>query len=379
MSIHTSAPAGGHRFIVHGLPGVGKTHLAASTGRAIFVPAEMGLRNLPSEVPYTDQPQTYDELLSATKEAAEYAKAHDLRHVVTDSLTAVERLVYVAAQQSTGKAFADAIDYGKLWRAAMPFWGRWLDLLDRVRLAGLHVWILAHSAEEMAADLDTGKQWRRATLSLNGPKEAVAGTIAQLVAWADHVLYLVQDVQVHQAKGSIATARVASRELWTCDVGGAVAKNRAGLPPKIDGTWAALGAALSRAPKAEAEVKPSPPVQPPPSMDEIDEPEQQAPAPAPAPAEPLAEPSFAEQLASADVGAAGKLAAAAAARGDAEQLTAAYVRALSIASSQTELEAIAKSCKAEPLFAELPKRRPQVCADAFARRTVELRSAQRAA
>lgn len=373
MSIHTSAPAGGHRFIVHGLPGVGKTHLAASTGKSIFVPAEMGLRNLPSPVPYTDQPATFDELTTAIREAAEYAAQTGLRHVVVDSLTAVERLVYVAAQQSTGKAFADAIDYGKLWRAAMPYWGRLLDQLDRVRLAGLHVWLLAHSAEEVAADLDTGKTWRRATLSLNGPREAVQGTVQQLVAWADHVLYLVQDLQVQQSKGSIATARVMSRELWTCDVGGAVAKNRAGLPPKIAGEWRALAAALAapapQPPAApEQPAAPAPPAQPAPQPTAAP-PEQPQPAATrgmdddePAPAREL---TFAERLAGADVALAGQLAVEAAKRGSVEDLTACYVRAMSVAGSLDELNAIAASCKAEPLFARIEKQRPQACADAY--------------
>ena len=388
--IHTKSDSGGHRFVIHGLPGVGKTHLAAGTGRSIFVPAEMGLRNLPTEVPYTDQPSTFEELLTVTREAADFAQANGLKHVVTDSLTAVERLVYVAAQQSTGKAFADAIDYSKLWRAATPFWSRWLDALERIRLTGLHVWIIAHSSEEMTADLDTGKQWRRATLALNGPKDAVAGTISQIVAWADHVLYLVQDLQVHQVKGSIATARVMARELWTCDVGGAVAKNRAGLPPKLVGSWAALSAALAagqatrtRAPAAQPAEEQQPatavaePSTEPAPMGMDDEAPDEAPVEQPKPAE-RSKPvlmSFAERLAGADVGLAGMLALDAASRGCVEDLTAAYIRALSIASSQGELEAIAKSCKAEPLFATLAKSRPQACADAFLRRQSELRKA----
>ncbi len=123
---------------------------------------------------------------------------------------------------------------------------------------------------------------------------------------------------------------------------------------------------------ARVQQQPEAPHEPPPREPD---PEPQAAVPA---LELTGELSFAEVLATADVGLAGKLAAEAAARGDTEQLTSAYVRALSIASSREELRAIASSCKAEPLFAGLQNNRPRVCADAYAHREAELRAGKAA-
>lgn len=69
----------------------------------------------------------------------------------------------------------------------------------------------------------------------------------------------------------------------------------------------------------------------------------------------------------------GQLASEAAAAGDAMALELTYVRSMQLASSQDELDAIGASCKAEPLFAALPKRRPDAVAAAYAARLRELR------
>lgn len=71
----------------------------------------------------------------------------------------------------------------------------------------------------------------------------------------------------------------------------------------------------------------------------------------------------------------GRLAVQAAASGDAEALAEAYVRSIELASSEVELDAIGAACKAEPLFAGLPRRRPDAVGLAYSARLRALRGA----
>jgi hypothetical protein len=89
--------------------------------------------------------------------------------------------------------------------------------------------------------------------------------------------------------------------------------------------------------------------------------------------EPEQGPSFAARLAEADMKTAGAMADDARERGHVADLTAAYVRALSIAASTEELEYVARSCKAEALFKDMDRQRPKACGDAFTKRAGELR------
>lgn len=266
MSITTTRRQAGHRFLLYGAPGAGKTYLAASTRSCVYVPVEDGLLGVPWDVPHTDEPpRTYQALLEATREAAAHAQASQLRHVVLDSLTGVERLVYQQACADTGRAYSDALDYGKLWRTAKPLWSRLLAELDTVHRSGLHVWLLAHGCEETAADAETGKTWRRQTIQVEGTRDTVQETRTALVAWADHVLCLTRDVSIiRQRDAGRAVARVGDRVLWTSDaLGQCVAKNRASLPDELEGSWPALSRALAaglrREPSPVAEPQPEAP------------------------------------------------------------------------------------------------------------------------
>lgn len=70
----------------------------------------------------------------------------------------------------------------------------------------------------------------------------------------------------------------------------------------------------------------------------------------------------------------GAIAARAAAAGDAAALERAYCDSCAIASSLAELDAIGAAAKAEPMFAQLPRRRPESVAAAYARRQRELQA-----
>lgn len=374
MAITTRPAASGHRLLVYGAPGAGKTYLAASTRRCVFVCVEEGLLGVPPqwETPHPERPPTsLQELVQQIGEAADHARGAGLQHVVLDSLTGCERLVYEAAQRDGGKSYADSIDYGKLWKQAKPHWLRLLDALDRVRRSGLHVWLLAHGSEELASDPETGKQWRRQTIAVEGSADSRAETRTMLVAWADHVLCLTLDVTLVAARGARAVAKVGDRLLWTSSqLGQCVAKNRASLPEELPGTWPALREALARglaaapsaqAPPAAAHFAPTaqapaaPPVAPP-AAQAAAVAVQTPPAP---PAVQAPQASTYEQR-SAELG---RLAIAH--QHDADALTRVYVEMLSIARSREELDAIGATAKAEPAFAPFDRRRPQAVADAY--------------
>lgn len=352
MAITTRPAASGHRLLVYGAPGAGKTYLAASTRRCVFVCVEEGLLGVPPqwETPHPERPPTsLQELVQQIGEAADHARGAGLQHVVLDSLTGCERLVYEAAQRDGGKSYADSIDYGKLWKQAKPHWLRLLDALDRVRRSGLHVWLLAHGSEELASDPETGKQWRRQTIAVEGSADSRAETRTMLVAWADHVLCLTLDVTLVAARGARAVAKVGDRLLWTSSqLGQCVAKNRASLPEELPGTWPALREALARG-LAAAPAAPAAPAQAP-----------TAPAAPAAPAPPAPAPAQTYEQRAAELG---RLAIEH--QHDAGRLTQVYVDMMRITRSRQELDAIGAAAKAEPAFSGYDRGRPHEVADAY--------------
>jgi hypothetical protein len=395
-------------ILIYGSPGSGKTTLACSTQSSAILLVDEVLTGIPWEVPHPDEPpRNFRELLIQIRELSAHARKAGLKHLVIDKMLGVERLVYELACEQMDRSYSDAVDYGKLWKTALPLWRDLVREMDTARSYGTNVWLLADSTEETASDPETGKTWRRLTVALEGTADTRRELTNLLVGRFDHVLCLVRDVTLRKAeRGARPTARIGDRELWTSDaLGGAVAKNRGGLPPVINGTWIALRDALVAAakrtaaspepPAAPAEAEPAPEAHPAPAEQPKAEP-----APKPAPIhpetrdlrdamhegkaaaathaepqkqEPEQGPSFAERLAGADMKTAGAMADDARERGHVEDLTAAYVRALSIAASTEELEYVARSCKAEALFKDMDRQRPKACGDAFTKRSGELK------
>ena len=244
-----------HAVVLTGRPGIGKTFFASTIPRSFFIPVEHGLKGAsrdhnPSR--FVDEherdilPRTIGELrdaIDAFKAKARAEKAY--RHLVLDSISGIEALVNKAACGSERVAHMDAKDFKSVWTAAIPLWSDVQAQLDAVRAMGIHVWLIAHSAEAQEAAAD-GTLFHKWDLQFQGSGKSLVNLRALWRSWADHVLFLDWDAQVKAGKTmtSRAVGIYRSRILITRETPAHFAKNRAGLPPVLPATWTDLEAAL---------------------------------------------------------------------------------------------------------------------------------------
>ncbi|MEJ7730504.1 MAG: AAA family ATPase [Polyangiaceae bacterium] len=239
-----------HATILTGRSGIGKTHLASTIPGAFFICVEQGLKGASPDhvatLPRFERPKSLAEYLEMLAEVRAVARGDGIRHVVTDSLSGVERLINLKVCQLENVAHMEAKDFKKLWTAAMPIWQRVQNELDLLRdEAGVHVWLIAHGQETKTSTID-GDMFQTWDLALQGSGDSL-GALRQLWrGWADHVLFIDWDADV--TKGSIgkrSVGRFKSRILRTRETPSHYAKNRANLPPVLPATWPDLQRAMA--------------------------------------------------------------------------------------------------------------------------------------
>lgn len=223
------------RLLVYGVPGIGKTTLAAAAPAPIFLPVEEGCGHV--EVARLPQPQTWQDLLASVRAAAE--EPHDYRTLVVDSLSAAEPLCWRAVCEAGKKPDIEAFGYGKGYVAALDRWRELLAALENLqRRRQMGVVLLAHSALRTFKNPE-GDDYDMWQLALN---EKASGLLR---GWCEDVLFAKWEVFAAQAEGSKAKGvSTGKRLLHTQESGPWQAKNRHDLPPTLPLDWAALAGAM---------------------------------------------------------------------------------------------------------------------------------------
>ncbi len=239
-----------HATILTGRSGIGKTHFASTIPGVFFICVEQGLKGASPEhvdsLQRFERPKSLGEYLEMLAEVRGMAKAAGIRHVVSDSLSGIERLINLQTCRQENVAHMESKDFKKLWTAAMPLWQRVQNELDLVRdEAGAHVWLIAHGQETKTSTVD-GDMFQTWDLALQGSGDSLSQLRQLWRGWADHVLFIDWDADV--TKGSIgkkAVGKYKSRILRTRETPSHYAKNRANLPPTLPATWVDLARAMS--------------------------------------------------------------------------------------------------------------------------------------
>ncbi|WP_437285636.1 5'-3' exonuclease H3TH domain-containing protein [Sorangium sp. So ce406] len=241
-----------HKIIFTGRSGVGKTHFVSTIPGVFIVPIEEGLKGAsPDHEPahFKETPRTIGELHQALDVFAELNSAdaegrRQFPHLALDSLSGIERLVHEAACGAEKVRHMEAKDFKKVWSAAEPFWFEVQAKLDAIRRTGVHIWIIAHSAETVDASTTSGEIYRRWDIQLKGTGTTGVEARQMWRAWADHVFFLDWAVEVQKgSKTSRAIGRYKGRILHTRESASYYAKTRLRLPPSLPATWEDLAKA----------------------------------------------------------------------------------------------------------------------------------------
>lgn len=215
------------RIVLYGVPGIGKTTLAACASRPIFLPIEDGLGRL--EVQAFPQPQTYEQVAEAIN--ALLSEPHEFDTFVLDSLDKLEPLIWQQVCKEGGKKSIEEFGYGKGYVRAADLWRDLLSGFDALRDSGMAVVAIAHSAVVKFEDPNTDP-YDRYQLRLHKTADAV------VCDWADVVLFATTKVTAVKSgpEGSERRRGVSdgSRVLYTTERPAWRAKNRYGMPPVIN-------------------------------------------------------------------------------------------------------------------------------------------------
>lgn len=216
------------KVVIYGSEGIGKTTLASKFPNPIFIDTEGGSAQL--DVARLPQPTSWQMLL----QEVDYISANPLcETLVIDTADWAEKL---CMQQICAKHQVEGIEgvgYGKGYTYLEEEFGRFLNRLSDLIDRGINVVITAHSFIRKFEQPDEMGAYDRWELKLQKK------TAPLLKEWADMLLFcnyetIVVNVDNQGARKGKNKAQGGKRVMYTSHTPTWDAKNRHGLPPKLD-------------------------------------------------------------------------------------------------------------------------------------------------
>lgn len=222
------ATAAGHRILLYGPGGIGKTSLATlAPGPVAFFDFDESLPRLQSQLEKIPAVVPADSWLSL-RLALQSDGWDEIKTIVIDSITRAEELciahTLATIPHEKGHKVSKIEDYGygKGYQFAFETFLALFGDLDRHCRAGRHVILIAHDCTTNVPN-PAGEDWLRYEPRLQSPTSGKASIRLRTREWADHVLFLGYDVAVDKegkGKGS------GTRTLWPTELPHCMAKSR---------------------------------------------------------------------------------------------------------------------------------------------------------
>ena len=223
----------GHRILLYGTGGIGKTTLAClAQGKTVFVDADESLPVLKSQLKALEieNPQVVSVSSWSTLRAALNSPGWDgVSNIVLDTITKIEEwsLAHVLSTVKTDKGrTAEGIEdygFGKGYKYAFENFLLLLGDLERHTRAGRNVFLIAHDCTSNVPN-PKGEDYLRYEPRLQHAGKGDASVRLRLKEWCDHVLFLGYDVEVNKATG-VAEGH-GSRTLYASELPFCMAKSR---------------------------------------------------------------------------------------------------------------------------------------------------------
>lgn len=223
------------RILIYGPPGIGKTTLGSEFPNPVFLQVEDGT---PKNVELTSfgKLNSYPEVFEAL--TALYLEEHDLKTLVIDSVTDLQKLVFAETcrrgdDKGNAKSNIEDFGYGKGYVYAGRIWQELLEGMNALRNEkGMAIVLIAHSVVTRFDDPET-VSYDRYQIDLH--KQSVGAIEREM----DGILLLKQPVTVKTEESGFNKERARA-----ADTGGVVlihaigrpaytAKNRYGIPATL--------------------------------------------------------------------------------------------------------------------------------------------------
>lgn len=226
------------KIVIYGTDGVGKTSFASGSDSPIFVGTEKsaaryGAHQTPEAKNLKDLEDTLLDLINQ--------RGAGFKTVVLDAMDGIERLIEKAMCDRKKVNSIEDIGYGKGAVFFRDDFNAFMSLVDRLRSeAGLNVIVIAHEHVKKFNDPNQPAPYDRHQLKLDDKNAA------HLKEWSDVVLFATEEVFVKTDKGKGKGFGDGKRIMYTERRPAYDAKNRLGLPHKMDLSWKAFSEAASR-------------------------------------------------------------------------------------------------------------------------------------
>jgi hypothetical protein len=246
------ATATGHRILVYGPGGIGKTTLSAQLpGPVAFIDLD---ESLPRLKPQFDAAGLGGNVVpvegvtdwQSLRDALQSDGWDGIRTIVVDTATRAEEMAIAHTLANTlqdGKrsASVEGFGYGKGYGYVFDTFLPLLADLDRHCREGRNVVLVCHDCTSTVPN-PAGEDWLRYEPRLQSPNSGKASIRLRVREWADHVLFVGYDVSVGKdGKGRGA----GTRTLYTSELPHCMAKSRStqeAIPVEGDGSavWAKI-------------------------------------------------------------------------------------------------------------------------------------------
>jgi len=225
------------RIVFYGGAGIGKTSLAASMNKPIFVITEDGLGKI--EVDHFPLATSFEDVLKNLQSLLD--NENDYKTLVVDSLDWLEPLIWDKACQDNNWKSIEQPGYGKGYVEVLKYWREYIRLLNELREKGYTIMQIAHNQIKRFESPEI-EAYDRHELKLH---RKAADLILEHSDCCFFANFKLGTVQVKGKGGNMTTKAVAGdRVVYTVEKPAYLAKNRYALPESLPFDWETVRAEM---------------------------------------------------------------------------------------------------------------------------------------
>lgn len=210
--------------VVYGVPGIGKSTLAAQAPRPLFLDLEGGLTRIDCD--RTPRLGTWQELMEGMK----FFFESDYQSLVIDTVDGLEEIVRRNVCELNGWKSIEAPGFGKGYAVMMERFQDFLSLCERVKAKNKNVLFIGHEVIKTHQAPDTDA-YDRYNLKMNNRLAAILVGRVDFVFFAQYEAHIKSDRNNDDRLRAVGTGK---RILRTQEAPAWIAKNRFGLEPTTD-------------------------------------------------------------------------------------------------------------------------------------------------
>lgn len=229
-----------YKIALYAPEGIGKTTFAAHMPNAVFIDTEGGSGFL--DVVRTPRPTSWAMLMDQVRYFI--ANPNQVGTLVIDTLDWAERLCveqFCASKQIKG---IEDMPYGRGYVYVAEEFGRFLNLLEELRLKGVNIFMTAHATLRKFEQPDEMGSYDKWELKLSKKVSPMVKEFVDALFFANYETYVVKsEDKKNKAQGGRRVMYTSHHPCWD-------AKNRFGLPDKLPLDYGQIAGIFQAAPAA---------------------------------------------------------------------------------------------------------------------------------